>query len=170
METKLCKSCDTEKPLNEMVKNNGCKDGYRSKCKKCRNAHEKERMKDPERKAKESQRGKDKYAKNKVKHLKITKKYYNENLEWRKDLHHRKTYGITMDDKILLRKLQINRCRICNKEFESDKTAYVDHCHSTKIVRGLLCHHCNSGIGYLKDNVEYMVEAIAYLRRRRNSI
>jgi hypothetical protein len=119
---------------------------------------------------KEKERAKQKYQKNKTNHCEITKRYYNENLEWRKDLHLRKTYGIGMDDKIQIRKLQMNKCKICGKEFENDKGAYVDHCHHTKRVRGLLCHQCNSGIGMLKDNITNLQSAITYLSKRRNSI
>jgi tRNA U54 and U55 pseudouridine synthase Pus10 len=99
------------------------------------------------------------------KNMKITKKYYEENLEWRKELHLKNTYGITMEDKIKMRDYQNNKCYICENIFDNDKSAFVDHCHLTKKVRGLLCHHCNSGLGYFKDNVNYLKKAIQYLEK-----
>lgn len=167
METKLCKNCNQEKQIDLIVKKDG---SYRSQCKDCRNSLARERLNsDPEFREKERLRGQAKYQKNKEKHCEITKKYYEENLEWRKDLHLQKTYGITMDDKIKLRNEQENKCWICEKEFEDDKSAFVDHCHSTKKVRGLLCHLCNSGLGYFKDNINNLKKAVQYLEVKTES-
>jgi hypothetical protein len=40
----------------------------------------------------------------------------------------------------------------------------VDHCHDTGKVRGLLCNHCNVGIGFFKNNPALLLKTIAYLR------
>lgn len=40
---------------------------------------------------------------------------------------------------------------------------FVDHCHSTAVVRGLLCSNCNSGLGYFKDSAALMKAAVKYL-------
>lgn len=45
---------------------------------------------------------------------------------------------------------QDGRCAICLAHMPKG-SAVVDHCHTTGIVRGLLCGGCNSGIGHLKD-------------------
>lgn len=160
--TKLCKTCGTEKPLEMMVKKQG---SYRHLCKECRNATARQRSKeDEEYREKERLRGKEKYQRRKVEHAKICKTYYNENLEWRKDLHIRKTYGgMTMDDKITMRDAQSNRCKICKIEFADDKSACIDHCHKTGKVRGLLCKKCNSGIGMFGDDPEKVRKAHEYL-------
>jgi hypothetical protein len=158
--TKLCKKCNVEKPLSEMVKRG---DAHKPQCKACKNAAERERIKSDEvHREKERLRGKAKYQKNKEKHCAITKRYYQENLEWRKDLHLQNTYGITMDDKIRMREEQNNRCAICEDEFENDRCAYVDHDHTTKKVRGLLCQRCNTGYGMFRDNVSIVRRALAY--------
>ena len=75
-------------------------------------------------------------------------------------------YGITLDDYDRMLKSQNNRCAICNSTStgnRSQKYLSVDHCHTTGKVRGLLCHGCNAGIGYMKDDVEILDKAIAYL-------
>jgi hypothetical protein len=43
----------------------------------------------------------------------------------------------------------------------------VDHDHTTGKVRGLLCHDCNVGIGFMRDSVENFRRAIAYLDRHK---
>lgn len=40
----------------------------------------------------------------------------------------------------------------------------IDHCHKTGKVRGLLCQFCNSLIGYARDDVTILQNAINYLK------
>lgn len=163
MEHKLCKKCNIEKPLCEMVKKQG---QYRFECKECRNKKARKRSQnDPDFREKERLRGKEKYKRDREKHLTRTRAYRNENLPFYKDLHLRNKYSITMDDKIKMREAQENKCVICEIIFESDKHAYVDHCHQTNKVRGLLCHKCNSGLGMFEDNVSSLERAISYLNK-----
>jgi hypothetical protein len=50
-------------------------------------------------------------------------------------------------------KKQDSKCAICEKYFilGGRKGLYVDHCHDTNTVRGLLCPSCNSGLGMLQN-------------------
>ena len=63
-------------------------------------------------------------------------------------------------------------CLICNRDITlevgkgTDKHACLDHDKVTGVVRGLLCHHCNAGIGSLQHNKEILESAIAYLERK----
>lgn len=66
---------------------------------------------------------------------------------------------------------QNSLCKICNKpetkKMRKDGTESplsIDHCHSTNKVRGLLCNKCNSGLGFFKDSIELLQEAINYLK------
>ena len=56
--------------------------------------------------------------------------------------------------------------RICKNYFYSvskHKGLYVDHCHVTNKVSGLLCSKCNTFIGLAKDDVLILKSAIDYL-------
>lgn len=70
-------------------------------------------------------------------------------------------YGITLEDFKDMRAAQNNSCGICKVTFKG--TPYVDHCHSTRKVRGLLCSNCNTGLGMFEDDVDRLREAIKYL-------
>lgn len=68
-------------------------------------------------------------------------------------------YGITPDDYECMFNEQNGLCAIC-KEAPPDA---IDHDHSTGKVRGLLCRHCNWGLGHFKDNQSFLESAISYL-------
>ncbi len=72
-------------------------------------------------------------------------------------------YGINFDYDALVEK-QGGKCAICQCEPEK---LFVDHDHTkgkTKGVRGLLCLHCNTVIGYARDNPEVLRAAADYLK------
>ena len=76
-------------------------------------------------------------------------------------------YGINQEDYDALFKKQGNVCAIC-KGITSPKgnktTMYVDHCHTTGKVRGILCPKCNQFLGFLETGMEqYIFEAFKYL-------
>ena len=63
------------------------------------------------------------------------------------------------------------KCSICgkkNNESSFHKKLYIDHNHSTNKIRGLLCTHCNSGIGMFMESNEIMLNAINYLNKWKN--
>ena len=64
--------------------------------------------------------------------------------------------------------LQGNRCAICGTDNPLLSDWSADHDHVTNQPRGLLCVRCNAGLGYFKDNPEYLQSAINYLGKWQN--
>jgi len=46
---------------------------------------------------------------------------------------------------------------------------YIDHCHETGKIRGLLCHSCNLALGHVQDKVEKLEGLIVYLNDQTTS-
>lgn len=61
-----------------------------------------------------------------------------------------------------LREEQEDRCAICGNDHVP---LSLDHDHSTGYVRGMLCAHCNTGLGMFNDNIESLMRAKAYLQK-----
>lgn len=53
------------------------------------------------------------------------------------------------------------QCDICGKVFSDNDC--IDHNHNTLKLRGLLCNHCNLGIGFLQDSSIVCKKAKNYL-------
>lgn len=82
----------------------------------------------------------------------------------------KRQYGIENIYEFILDKT----CEICGTPIAEGKFKFaIDHDHSCcpgttscgRCVRGLLCAHCNNGLGYFKDSVESLRAAIKYLER-----
>lgn len=74
-------------------------------------------------------------------------------------------YGITPEQYDAMLAEQDGGCAICDRRIGdgAGRRLYVDHCHDTGIVRGLLCSTCNSGIGQFRNNRDLLARAIEYL-------
>ena len=59
------------------------------------------------------------------------------------------------------------KCMICSKEIEN---LHIDHDHITKKVRGLLCRHCNTGLGHFGEDINSLESAINYLNKNNPDI
>ena len=95
-------------------------------------------------------------------------KYRSTRTHKQRDSRLRWTYGISHEewDRMYLR--QKRRCMICRKR-KLKSGMYVDHCHATGAVRGLLCPTCNWGLGQFKDDTKLLRNAIKYLEASRSS-
>jgi uncharacterized protein YjaZ len=77
-----------------------------------------------------------------------------------------KKYGIGVSVYNSMFLEQEGRCKICgiHQNFLK-KSLYVDHCHKTNIVRGLLCHKCNTALGLLQEDSYIMKRMIKYIEK-----
>lgn len=104
------------------------------------------------------------YLKHKEKRNNYSKEYNKKHPRTAKNTEKKYKYGITQSQYEQMVINQQNKCAICNNPPISFKPVlYIDHCHTTGKVRGLLCHFCNAGIGMLKDNPDLLRKAITYL-------
>jgi len=86
--------------------------------------------------------------------------YYNKNKRLLKSKELFKKYGITLEQYKVMLDSQNGQCKICHKS----EVLYVDHCHETGKVRGLLCNTCNMGLGHLGDDLTILQSAVQYLQ------
>lgn len=76
----------------------------------------------------------------------------------------RTRFGISVEQFEAMEKEQGGLCAICKKRPDGKrKTLFVDHCHVTGKVRGLLCNGCNTLIALAGENVVTLESAIRYL-------
>lgn len=78
-------------------------------------------------------------------------------------------YGITEEHVARLLADQGNACAICRIQLtlSARPWPFVDHDHATKDIRGVLCGHCNFGLGHFRDSIERLQSAIRYLEARK---
>jgi hypothetical protein len=80
--------------------------------------------------------------------------------------HLRRKFGITFDEYAAKLKEQNGSCAICGSKSigkKGQKLFNVDHDHTTNKIRGLLCHHCNTGLGHFKNSLDLLDAAKRYL-------
>jgi Recombination endonuclease VII len=91
---------------------------------------------------------------------KSTQEHTQNYVEYNKEYHLKKAYNLTLEDYDLMYSRQNGLCAVCLQFF---KVLYVDHSHDTEEIRGLLCRNCNLGLGFLKDSIDILQQAIEYL-------
>jgi Recombination endonuclease VII len=74
-----------------------------------------------------------------------------------------KKYGLTIAKFQEMFEEQRGCCDVCGYEFKDHSEAFVDHCHNTGKVRGLLCASCNFAEGLLRTP-EVARSMVAYMR------
>lgn len=70
-------------------------------------------------------------------------------------------YGLTIEDYEAMLAAQLGQCALCQRIPSYELV--VDHDHKTGRVRGLLCHRCNAGLGYLGDTTAVLERALRYV-------
>jgi hypothetical protein len=133
--TCVCKRCGIKKPITEYYKTSDRKSGHKTICKDCIKA-------DP-----------------------LTEERKEKMRAYGKDYHLKVNYNMTREEHNKLLISQNHKCAICGideKEAVKQKL-YVDHCHTTGKIRELLCHGCNASLGLMKESIQTLTKAIAYL-------
>ena len=146
--TKICTKCGIEKPLHLFNRKGKDKIKYRAECRDCTIlVNRKWKLNN-----KDKVRG---YARKKPPRDPMYSR------EW----HLKTSYGISHKDYTDLLEGQNGGCAICGTKTPSSnrKVFYVDHDHSSGMIRGLLCLSCNRGIGCFKDNPDSLISAGEYL-------
>ena len=129
---KYCVRCEETKPLDEFGKSAQAHDGKFTYCRLCVSARNQARAP-----------------------------------EARRNAYLQRKYGITLVEYERLYEEQGGVCAICKQgptkptRGTAEPTFVVDHDHNTGAVRGLLCGHCNTGIGLLRDSPEVLGAAIS---------
>ena len=77
----------------------------------------------------------------------------------------KRNYGLTFEEFDTMLSKQDNVCAICKgkETYGRHKRFTVDHDHKTGKIRGLLCNHCNTTLGLVKDDIHTLKSMIQYL-------
>jgi hypothetical protein len=97
--------------------------------------------------------------------LKAESRNFGREFEW----HLKRKYGLSVEQYEAIWQQQQGRCANteCNRELIRGKSA-VDHCHTSKHVRGILCSNCNLAIGLIGDSSHKARGLAVYLDRNLN--
>ena len=79
---------------------------------------------------------------------------------YRNEINRGRHRSVISDELLKEIKRDIIECVICG----ADGPLVVDHCHITGEIRGMLCNHCNRGLGHFRDDPMLLEFAAEYLR------
>jgi len=150
-ESKVCRTCEAEKPLSAFYSYPPNLDGLETRCKECKKEYSLARH----------------YANRKTILAKGRESYRKNgglSKEERRRANLKHSYGMTLEEYQERFDAQNGVCAICS-EAEPRKMLAVDHCHVSGQLRALLCTKCNTGIGLFRDDPTLLERAIAYLVR-----
>lgn len=146
--TKYCNGCKLTKSVSDFTWN-GPKNRYRSRCKPCESQATKEYT---GRLDIETKRAKKRMQYEKEKESGASKRHAFR-AYW-------KSLGFNPDDVEKFVDAHNGICDICG----ATEKIKVDHCHTTLVLRGLLCQTCNFGLGNFRDSTELLEKAIDYIK------
>lgn len=136
MQAKRCSKCGEEKPLEEFYGADVAKAGRHGRqayCKACDRARPRSRKRNPD------------------------TIYFS---------HIKRAYGLSRDDYLSMVEAQHGCCASCGDAPPVDpkrRFFHVDHCHTTGVVRGLLCLPCNVALGKLRDDPARILALLRYI-------
>jgi len=157
---KYCPCCKTTKRSDAFYKDASrfAKNKLNGNCKSCRLEAQKKYRK-----------------KNRARLVAYSKKYYSLNFSKFKAAALMSCYGITIENFVELIKRQNGCCAICGRHHTKCPKGkgkpnkirlYIDHDHSTGVVRGLLCHNCNARLDHLATP-ELLIKSAEYLNKHK---
>lgn len=160
---KRCSKCRESKSISDFYKTTHTKDGCMGWCKSChllasRLRQEKYVAQDPAFYKKKAIKERHKLRTDSAYHTRIR--------AFRRKHTRLVSTGCSPELFNVLKQKQESKCWICSTdEKNSPKGLVVDHCHTTGVIRGLLCSTCNTGLGMFKDNISKLSAAIQYLSK-----
>lgn len=186
---KRCNKCERVLPVEEFYKKKEALDGYNNACKDCFRArsrawYEENRehviarvrqwgADNPDRireryttdRYRQSQRSYRAKNRDRINEQQRTLRAADPERYRRYDLSRRlRKFGVTLDQYDALIEAQGGVCAICEGPPNGkDDVFHVDHDHQTGMLRGLLCHSCNTSLGHFRDDVVVLQRAIEYL-------
>ncbi len=134
---KRCTKCDGLKPRTDFYRHGTNNDGLQYNCKSCSKANRR-----------------DWRAKNPARSREIERQQYR-----------RQHYGLTEQAYRALLDGQNHCCAICEDTLGVGQESAIDHCHETGCIRGILCRHCNIGLGHFRDDPGRLQAAMLYLAK-----
>lgn len=146
---KQCAMCGEVKPATEFYKEKRVADGLTARCKYC--TREAANTSYQNRKEQVLAAHKEKYCAQKNRASSLMK-----------------NYGITIEEWNQIFAAQNYRCAICGSKdpLNAAQNFVVDHCHSLRHVRGILCSPCNAMLGFAHDDPNVLWDAMMYLLSR----
>lgn len=175
---KKCGRCGETKPISAFHKRARSIDGLQAFCKDCHNANRRRwRAEKPEQNKatyeawREANR--ERIVARAAEYRRENREKLNEyNREWRKRnkdrvpfYYTKSTYGLSREEYEALLEKQGGVCAICKQKCRVHPRLSVDHCHRTNVIRGLLCHACNTALGKFEDDPNRLLNAIEYLTK-----
>jgi len=162
--TKICTTCGIEYPatLEYFYKSEHSKLGLHPKCKKCVREYDN---------SEERQKAKRAWtARNREKVREFSREYKaTPSAKAKTRLNHvLHNYQLTEEELVQMMNNQKGCCEVCGDSLvkpDSKRFYAVDHNHTTGAVRGLLCNECNLVLGYVKEDKDTLLKAIAYLEK-----
>jgi hypothetical protein len=160
--TKFCKACGLDLPHTEYHKSS--RRGIQARCKKCvsvnsRKAYLAGLLRMPESKRCQAcglvKTAKDFHTGSRRDGL---KEECRSCIRWTRLAY---TYGIDKSRFEEMMTAQGGKCRICSTDLTDP---VVDHDHGTGLVRGILCHACNKGLGHFRDSAVLLESALNFIR------
>lgn len=156
---KTCAYCKEPKPLSEFGQSSRSKDGREYSCLECRRAICQQWR----------GRNQEKVAKKNARERASTRRLRPS----RREVHWK---SLPVAEYNALHDGQDGKCAICREPETAAhqsgqlKTLAVDHDHETGKIRGLLCSRCNTAIGLLRHNEQFVEAAGQYLRKHQKII